>query len=204
MNSIKISKKQLLPLYSKGKSMAEIASKLKCSNNKIVYWMDKYQIKRRNRSDASYIKQNPNGDPFKIRKKLNSNELFLLGLTVGIYWGEGTKATPHRLSVTNTDSGLLKVFIRFLIDICRINLDKIKYYLICFNDSDPNEAKKYWSQELGISPSKFGKIVQIPPQGKGTYIKKSKFGVCTVTVSNIKLKKWMMEKIDEQRSAWVV
>ncbi|MGD0523297.1 MAG: hypothetical protein ABSA43_01935 [Candidatus Microgenomates bacterium] len=204
MNNIQVSKNQLLSLYSKGKSMAEISSILKCSNHKIVYWMDKYNIKRRNRSEASYIKQNPNGDPFKIKQKLNDRETFLLGLTLGIYWGEGNKSTPHSLSVTNTDSGLLRTYIRFLIDICQVKLDKIKYYLICFNDSDPEQAKAYWSQELRISPSKFGKIVQISPQGKGTYKKKSKYGVCSVAVSNIKLKKWFMEKINEQRHAWVV
>jgi len=42
---------------------------------------------------------------------------------------------------------------------------------------------------------KFGKIVQIPTQGKGTYKKKSRFGVCTITVGNVKLKNWILNEI---------
>lgn len=190
-----LDKKVLVELYSSGKSMVEISKIMNCSAHKVVYWMTKYGISRRNRSEATYIKRNPNGDPFKIKKILSPDEHYLLGLSLGIYWGEGLKLNPHNTKVANTDPNLLKIFIRFLREICQVENQKIRYSIVCFNDSNPEEAKRYWSKELKISPSKFGKIVQIPPQGKGTYKKKSKYGVCSVDVSNIKLKKWIMQQI---------
>ena len=57
--------------YKSGKSMQDISRQLNCSVHKVVYWMDKYDVKRRTRSEATYIKANPGGDPFKIKTKLS-------------------------------------------------------------------------------------------------------------------------------------
>src|ERR1700690_241208 len=89
--------------YESGKSMAEIATDLGFSVHKILYWMIKYEIPRRSRSEANYLKYNPGGDPFEIKNNLNSEELFLKGLGMGIYWGEGAKTSEHSLRVANTD-----------------------------------------------------------------------------------------------------
>lgn len=190
--------------YESGKSMRDISRQLDCSVHKVVYWMDKYAIKRRTRSEATYIKANPGGDPFKIKTKLSPEEKILFGLGLGIYWGEGNKVTPHAVSVGNTDPGIIKVFIRFLKTVCNVRENKIKYSLVCFNDSDPRQVSNYWSKQLNIKLHQFGKVVQIPPQGKGTYKKKSRYGVCTVGVNNIKLKSWIMSEIDKTSNAWIV
>ena len=199
-----ISKQKLQKLYGCGKSMMEISIILGCSAHKVVYWMSQHGIKRRTRSKATYLKQNPRGDPFKIKDNLSPNEKLLYGLGVGIYWGEGNKSSRHTLAVANTDANLLKVFIRFLLEVCQLKTNKLRYSIVCFNDANPKQSKMYWSKALKISPEKFGKIVQIPPQGKGTYKRKSKFGVCTVAASNIKLKAWMMKQINNASNAWIV
>lgn len=200
---MEITQDSLLKLYQGGKSMKQIATELNCSEHKIVYWMGKYGFRRRNRSDASYIRSNPNGDPFKIKKLLNYEENKLLGLGLGIYWGEGEKVSNHQLRVANTDPDVLRTYIRFLLTICQIKKEKISYSIICFNDTNPNDAILYWSKQLQLSDKKFGKIVQIPPQGKGTYKRKNTTGVCTVTVCNTKLKAWIMGELEKLRNAWI-
>jgi len=175
--------------------MAEIAKMHNCSVHKVEYWMDKYGIKRRSRSEATYVKRNPKGDPFRVKGHLTAHEKFLLGLGVGIYWGEGEKVTRSQIRVSNTDPRVLKAFIMFLRKICQLQKRKITYSIVCFNDTKPNTARNFWARELKISPEKFGKITQIPPQGKGTYKKKSKFGVCSAQASNLKLKSWLMNEI---------
>lgn len=189
----------LRKLYAKGYSMKRISEELGYSEHKIVYWMGKYNILRRTRSEANYAFYNPEGDPFSIKRNLDASEEKLMGLGLGIYWGEGDKVSKYQLRVTNTDPDLIKVFIKFLRDICQLKEDKISYHLICFNDSDIVKCSKYWSNQLKISEDKFGKIVQIAPQGKGTYRRKSQFGVCTVIVSNIKLKAWVMQELQNLR-----
>ena len=195
MNLSAPSKKHLEKLYNNGRSMAEIARDLNCSIHKVVYWMEKYGLKRRSHSEATYLKANPHGDPFKIKNNLNLKEMFLYGLGIGIYWGEGDKMSKNAVRVANTDPYVIKTFTRFLLNICGLEKRKLLYNLISFNDSNPEEARIFWAKELETSPEKFGKIVQIPSQGKGTYKKKSKYGVCIVIVCNMKLKAWMMKQI---------
>lgn len=192
-----LNQKELAKYYQQGFSMKQLADKLNCSEHKIVYWMDKYKINRRNRSDALYIRLNPAGDPFQIKTILTSEECKLYGL--GIYWGEGEKNTKHQLRVANTDPDVIQEFAKFLSEICLLKKEKIFYYLICFNDSNSITVAQYWSKKLGISHKGFGKIVQIPQQGKGTYKRKSQFGVCTLVVSNIKLKTWIMTELEKYR-----
>lgn len=175
--------------------MMEISHILECSPNKVVYWMKKYSIERRSRSEAIYLKQNPNGDPFKIKDRMSPDDKVLYGLGIGIFWGEGTKVAPNSVRVANTDPNILKIFIKFLQQICGLKKGKIRYSIVSFNDTDPEIARSYWSKELKISPEKFGKITVIPKQGKGTYKKKSQFGVCTIHVGNTKLKSWIMKQM---------
>lgn len=181
--------------YNEGRSLQEIATKLGHSVHKITYWMRKYGLPRRNRSDAAYIQQNPDGDPFKIKEARSYRDILLYGLGIGIYWGEGNKASKCAVRVGNTDLELLKLFKKFLLEICQVKEEKIGYSIICFNDSDPQIARNYWASQLNINPNKFGKITQIPTQGKGTYKKKSLYGVCSIEVGNIKLKRWIMSKL---------
>lgn len=175
--------------------MGQIARELQYSSHTVVYWMRKYHITRRSRSEAAYIQANPNGDPFHITYPKTADECILYGLGLGIYWGEGNKATKFAVRVTNADPNIIKTFRTFLHTICHVDKTRIRYSIVAFNDSSINAAKLYWAKELEISPDKFGKIVQIPTQGKGTYKRKSLFGICTITVSNTKLKTWIMDEL---------
>lgn len=190
-----LSRKKLDNLYSSGKSMAEIAKLLQCSVHKIKYWMQHHGIMRRSISEAMYLKLNPNGNPFKIKTNLTDREKILLGLGIGIYWGEGEKVSKNAIRVANTNPALLRTFISFLLQTCGLEYRKLTFSIVCFNDTDPEVAKEYWTKELETREGKFGKIVQIPPQGKGTYKRKSQYGVCTIAVSNSKLKTWIMNQI---------
>lgn len=188
-------KDKLASLYASGKSMWEISQELDCSVHKISYWMSKYNVPKRNRSDAMYKKLNPDGDPFDIKTNLSIYDQFLFGLALGIYWGEGNKSDRHAVRVTNTDPEMLLTFREFLRKICHVKESKISYSIVAFNDSNIESVSKYWSKKLKVQPTKFGKIVQILPQGKGSYKRKSQFGVCSISFGNIKLKEWIMNKI---------
>lgn len=178
--------------------MMEIGSKVGYSLSGVKYLMDKYSIPRRSWSEATYIKRNPNGDPFKIKNKLNKSEVLLKGLGLGLYWGEGDKSIDNtQVRISNTDPQLIKKFKEFLMKICGVKKEKFKYSLIMFNDGDKREAIKFWGNQLGIKEYQLGKIVIIPPQGRGSYKKKSQFGVLTITVCNSKLRENILKQINQ-------
>jgi hypothetical protein len=193
-----LSKEELKKLYKGGLSMKEISDLTGYSYKRVVYWMEKYNIPRRSWSEATYLKRNPGGDPFKIKNKLNKDENFLKGLGLGLYWGEGDKSDNNtQVRIANTDSILIKKFKEFLIDICGVERRKFKYSLIMFNDSKEKEAVKFWKSHLGIRRKQLGKITVIPPQGKGTYKRKNQHGVLTISVINKKLKEKVLKFIKE-------
>lgn len=184
-----IKKATLTEMYvTKGLSMHEVALLLRCSENQVVYWMSKHEIKRRSISDAIYLRSNPNGDPFKIKKIETIEDAELLGMGIGLYWGEGNKRSKHSVRLGNTDPGVIKTFIRFLIEICGIDITKLHYGLQIFSDIDPEHALAFWIEQLDTDRSKFGKVVVTPSRSVDSYRIKNQTGVLTVNFHNYKLR----------------
>ncbi len=190
---MKLSYQKLYNLYIKNrKSVSEIGSRLGCSQGKINYWLSRYKIKKRDISEAIYIKHNPKGDPFSFKGPKNIKEAILFGLGIGLYWGEGTKANKTTVRLGNSDPILLKTFIRFLIKFFRIKKEDLKFHLHIFTDIDTGKATKFWIDELDIKKEQFYKPTMTQTGKLGTYRKKSEYGVLTVYYGNIKLKKVLM------------
>lgn len=189
-----IEKSKLEELYVvNGNSMKEIASKLDCSVNKIVYWMSKYDIKRRTISESIYLQANPSGDPFKIKQIASYSDAYLLGLGIGIFWGEGNKRNKHSVRLGNTDPDLIIVFIRFLTEICGIDSSKLRFGLQIFSDMNPQDALTFWSNRIGFEEDRFQRVVVTPARSIGTYREKTKHGVLTIYFHNYKLRDIIVE-----------
>lgn len=190
INTKIISKEELFNLYiNNGKSMKEISKILDTSLHKITYWMEKYKITRRSRSEATYIKRNPNGDPFLFIEPRIKSEHLLFGLGLGLYWGEGTKAEKtNSVRLGNTDPKLIELFMKFLIDFFSVKKEDFRFCLQIFTDIPKNEALDFWTEKLKINRKQFYKVVVTRSRSLGTYRKKSRFGVLTVYYNNKKLK----------------
>jgi len=150
--------------------------------------MDVHDIARRSISDAVYIRNNPASDPFKVVKPAAPEEMFLYGLGMGLFWGEGNKANKYSIRLGNTDAQLIKAFIKFLTELYGIENDKLKFSLQLFTDIDTKEAMKFWTTQLGVSETQFYKPTVTISGSIGTYRKKSKYGVLTVYFHNKKLR----------------
>lgn len=188
----------LRELYDEGFSMKEISQKLGVSPHKVCYWMEKYSIPRRTRSEATYVKRNPNGDPFCIKTCLTKEEAELKGIGLGLYWGEGTKANPTSVRLSNTDVGLIKKFIEFLITIFGIDRNRLKFSLQVFDDMNPAAIEVYWQEKLNVEPEQFYRTTVTPSRGRGTYRTKTEHGVLTVYYHNKKLRDILVGQLSNQ------
>lgn len=183
-----LDKTSLRQLYDKGLSMNDIAQKFDVSLHMVSYWMDKHNLKRRSISDAIYKKLNPYGDPFNFKTYPIQYEQFLLGLGLGIFWGEGTKLSQNGVRVCNTDPFLIFYFRDFLERICGVKRNKIKYHLQLFGDVDKQATIQFWCDFLSIKPDDLGKVTVVKLRGRGTYRRKNKFGVLQIACYNRNLK----------------
>ncbi len=181
--------KTLRYLYSNSKkSVRDIAEQLNCSEHKVNYWLKKYSIAKRTISEAVYLKNNPLGDPFCIRKPTKKEDLILFGMGIGLYWGEGTKANKNAVRLGNSDPILIKIFIKFLDSFFGVKKDKLKFQLQVFSDLDVESVINYWIKLLGIKRDQLYKTIITPHRSLGTYRKRSSYGVMTLYYGNTKLR----------------
>lgn len=173
----------------KGKSMPEVARILQCSPHKVKYWLEKYEIPRRRYSEALYLKNNPDGDPFQFVSPRSIEEAKLFGLGLGLYWGEGTKASKNSIRLGNTDPLLIKKFIEFLVRIFHVRKEDMRFSLQVFSDMSPDVAMDFWVKHLKIKRGQFYKTTVTRSGSIGTYRKKSQYGVLTLYYQNSHLRK---------------
>jgi hypothetical protein len=192
-------KEKLMELYQKGFSMQEISNKTGWKYGKVVYLMKKFDIQRRSISEAIYAKWNPNGDPFKIKNLKTKKDFELFNLGIGLFLGEGSKRSKHSVVLSNTNPKILKLFLRFLKEICGIKNQKVRAALNIFDDVDLEEALNFWQTTVGIPRSMFVTSIIRKSRG-GTYKNKSHYGTLTIYTTNIKLKtlldEWCKNALD--------
>ncbi len=180
----------------RGLSVMDIARRYGCSANKINYWMRVYGIKKRSISEAVYLKKNPNGDPFTFVQPKSSQDWFLFGLGLGLYWGEGNKKNKLSVRLGNTDPDLVRKFIEFLKKTYQVDSSRIRFGLQIFSDMSPRKALIFWSKYLRVPHSQFGKVIVTPARSVGTYREKTQHGVLTVYFSNKKLRDVLYRQIE--------
>lgn len=175
--------------------MAQVAGKLRVMPSTVEYWLKKYSIPRRSCSESAYIKQNPNGDPFKIKRRLNPQDKELLVIGLMLYWTEGSKTNKSLLQLANLDYRMLQLFLKFLRKICKIDEARLRLYVRLYKTFDREIAKIYWSRCLNI-PEK--QVSIYPHTDKRSKVNKqwSKYGIATLQFSNTKLKKWLDDEIE--------
>jgi hypothetical protein len=190
-----LSKDLLEELYvQRGLSAQEIANRLSVSQNKIVYWMDRHGLPRRSRHAAGYLKHNPNGEKFRISQ--GNRELFVAG--VALYLGEGDKTNPS-LIVTNSDVRVLKLWVRFLDQVCDVPASRLKGHIDYYEDIDYSSVLGFWSEQLSIPAANFERpTLKIGRSADGRRKgRRSPYGTAHVKFHDARLKARMLAWIDE-------
>lgn len=89
--------------------------------------------------------------------RINVRELWLIG--IALYWAEGTKQKPHnptqRVVFTNSDPAMLRVFLRWITESCRIAAERLTFEICIHESGDIDTAKKFWAMTLHIPAEQF-------------------------------------------------
>ena len=191
-----VNKHQLEILYLKNKFSAnEISKKLKCSAGQVNYWLIKYNIQKRNISEAIYQLNNPKGDPFSFNKPNSFEKMFLFGLGLGLFWGEGSKRSLNAIRISNSDPALVKKFIEFLVAIYNIDRNRLKFQLQIYDDLNLEKLISFWTKYLLVDRKQFYKTTILKRRGEGTYHKKMEYGVIILNFGNTKLRNLICSQI---------
>lgn len=171
--------KEARKLRRQGKSIKEIAKKIKVSPGSVHRWcfdieIDPQHVKKleqrvfdalqRGRQTAAKIqKKKKTEEIIKFKKlgiidigELSEREFFIAG--VSLYWAEGFKK-DSRLGFANSDPNMIKFFLKWLIKCCKVPEKDIRLR-VGLNISHKNrvrEIEKYWSEITNIDLSQFQK-----------------------------------------------
>lgn len=93
--------------------------------------------------------------------KLTKRELWLLGTS--LYWAEGNKEKDKGALVrlSNSDSRLTKLFLKWLLGICNVSQSDIHFEIYVHETAQSRikKIKRHWSIELNLPISNFQKII---------------------------------------------
>lgn len=171
-------------LYLQGRMGPEVAGKLGLSLKQVYGSLERQGVQRKTLAEQNKILFEKKLPSFHFRRKLSVRERELLIAAIMLYYGEGAK-TGVTVDFANSDVRLVKLFLKFLRKICRIDESKLRLYLYCFSDQNTNLLKKYWSSQLKVKKNQFTKpyIRSTFNRGKRTL----PYGVIHVRYSDKKL-----------------
>jgi len=116
-------------LYLKDKNtIKEVARKSGLSYWVVYNLMQKNNIQRRGYSDANYTHYDRFKPKFKIKKNINFKDECLKIAGIMLYWAEGAKQR-YTVDFANGDPQMIRMFLRFLREICGIAESRLRIYL---------------------------------------------------------------------------
>ena len=194
-----------LILRKRGMSYTQIKKNLKVGKSTLSYWLRGYPLsetrirelrdwneeriercretkrkKREERLTKFYQKQKEWLFPLK------KNDLYLAGLF--LYLGEGARSNNTKLSLSNTDTAIIKFFIAWLTKNLSVPKDKLKIQLHLYGDMEIEREMDFWSKLLDVPFSRFNS-----PYIKKGHTKKISHkggfghGTCNISIGNARL-----------------
>jgi hypothetical protein len=149
--------KEIKNLYLDEKhTVKQIADELGISFWKVYGLMQRNNIPRRRSSEANYLHYDKCKARFFIKKNIEIKDEYLKIAGIMLYWAEGTKLRDV-VDFANSDPRMIKIFLKFLREICGIAESRLRIYLYAFSDQNVEELKEYWSKLTQVPLSQFTK-----------------------------------------------
>lgn len=85
---------------------------------------------------------------------ISKRDLWMVG--IGLWIGEGSKTVEH-IRFANSDPSVVKLWVRWLKEICGFKNENIFLTLHIYPETDEEACKKYWRSVIDIPSVRFGK-----------------------------------------------
>lgn len=208
--SMRLDKERVMVLRKSGKSYNEINTLLGIPKSTLSEWLrnirwsqrikiqlskravatNRVRIQRLNRLRHERLQRAYEQARKEAKEEFEEFKLYPLFIAgISIYWGEGDKTSKSALRVGNTDPLLIRLFVKFLRDVCGITKHKIRASVLLYPDLNQELCERFWIKNSGLSRMNFNKSVIIQGRHK---TRRLPYGVCTVNVTSSYLKEKMM------------
>jgi len=135
-----------------------------------------------------------------LKQDLSFQEEKLKIAGIMLYWTEGSKPNPtnriRTVDFANSNPRMIRLFLRFLRQICGIDESRLRLYLYCYANQNPETLKRYWHRVTNIPLTQFTKPYireDFLPEKSG----KMRYGLVHIRYSDKKLllqiERWIEE-----------
>ncbi|MEI7709733.1 MAG: helix-turn-helix domain-containing protein [bacterium] len=155
---------------------------LKNKNRKSLIKARKKAVIWHNQQKSNRLRSAEDEAEKTLLKIENTAEIVELALAL-LYLGEGSKKSPTTC-MGNSDPLILKFFLKVILTIYKIDIEKIRFDLHIRADQNGDSLKKYWAKELKAPLHRF-MTVSIDKRTIGKLTYPDYKGVCVITCGNI-------------------
>ncbi len=174
-------REKAIELRHQGLSYSEILKHVPVSQSSLSLWLSEIHLTKTQK--AGLLKKRVDGNrkgarvrrmqriqltkeiknkAYKEVRKISKREFWLIG--TALYWAEGSKERAHgsssQIIFSNSDPGMLFFFKNWLTNAVRVSEDQITYelYIHITHIQRIGIIKKYWTQQLKITPEFLSKV----------------------------------------------
>jgi len=148
--------KEVKRLYLKGLTGKEISLMSGLSLKQIYSSLKRQDVPRKTLQEQNKILYEKKIPTFILKNNLSVKEKKLMIAGLMLYYGEGAK-TGVTVDLANSDELVIKLFLKFLRQIFQVEEKKLRFYLYCFSNQNPNSLINYWSFVLQVNKKQFTK-----------------------------------------------
>jgi len=172
-------KQKAIKLRKKGFCYSEILKEVPVAKSTLSLWLQDVGLAKKQKQRLTEKKKKAQQRGAEARKEqriiltkkikhsarkeigeISKRDLWIAG--IALYWAEGAKERRKAAQVTlgNTDPYLIKIFLKWLIEICQISESEINFR-ICLHKNSKNRlavVRKYWSRETDFPIENFNKV----------------------------------------------
>lgn len=166
-----------IDMRKKGFSYSEIENRLYVPKSTLSFWLrkiklDESQIQKLKNKRSEIARANALKKIEKTNKaieeiksfssksigKISRRELWLIGII--LYWrsSKGNYDLRNGLKFSSSNESLIKLFLKWLIEIGKIEKDEIDFDIFLKNKRDKLKAINHWSSVTGFDKERFGHV----------------------------------------------
>lgn len=144
-------------LYRSGLSAQQVANQFHVSLDATFYALRHLKVQRRTPQETNRIRFEAKSLSYDLKKKLTLREERLKYAAVLLYWAEGYKVGHTGLDFANSDPDMALIFRKFLAEVCRIDENRLRASLYCYEGQNIQAITNFWSKFLNIPKKQFTK-----------------------------------------------
>ncbi len=194
---------QAIEMYSSKMSMQSVADHFGVSLGAVLYTLRHNRIPRRKPSENSAILFENKPLSYNLKEDLSREEQDLKLSAVMLYWAEGYKVGKSGIDFANSDPEMALIFRKFLSEICRVDEERIRCSIYCYEGQDVKALHEFWSNLLTVPQNQFIKPYIKEAAAPGPRGPRMLHGLVHIRYSDKKLLRQILVWIEEYKQKCV-